>query len=218
MGCYRALILDFDGTLAATLEDVVWCMGQTFQSFGLPAPPSAAVQATMGLPLEDALRLLSQDQCRSAEQEWVRAYREIYRMEGGHRTALFPGAVEVLASAQGRGVRTMVVSNKGVAALRSHLARLHLLSSVDVILGGDSVPCRKPDPQLYRAEMSPRLAGIRDQEVLVVGDTETDLKFANGAGLDSCWASYGYGNLHRCLDLRPSHVINSMYELEPLLA
>ena len=218
MGSYKALVLDFDGTLAATLDDVTWCMTRTLENFGLPAPSPSDVQATMGLPLEEALRLLSKDACKVAESEWVRAYREIYLTDGGHRASLFPGAAELLSHAREHRITILVASNKGTAALRALLERLKIVSFVNVILGGDSVAYPKPDPRLYRAEISPRLAGVRDSEVLVVGDTETDLRFASAAGLDCCWAAYGYGNRARCLDLKPTHVISSMSELAPLLA
>lgn len=218
MGSYKALVLDFDGTLAGTLDDVTWCMAHTLKKFGLPAPSPSDVQATMGLPLEEALRLLSKDACKVAESEWVRVYREIYLTDGGHRAALFPGAAELLSHAHECRITILVASNKGSAALRSLLERLKIVSFVNVILGGDSVAYPKPDPRLYRAEIKPRLAGVRDSEVLVVGDTETDLRFAFAAGLDCCWASYGYGNREHCLDLKPTHIIKNMCELKPLLA
>jgi len=214
---YQLILLDFDGTLAATLDDVAWCMTKTFEAFGLQPPSRKSVLATMGLPLEDVLRALSEGKSVREEECWVRLYREIYKTDGALHTSLFPGVAETLALAHQHGIATVVLSNKGTSAIQASLERLGVISHVDLVFGGDLTEYRKPDPRLYTTNLKRILPAINDSEVLMVGDTETDLEFAMNACVDSCWASYGYGNRQRCLQLAPTHIVESLYELAPLL-
>jgi phosphoglycolate phosphatase len=219
MKSYKALVLDFDGTLASTLEDVALCMVKTFRAFGLPPPTSGDVLPTMGLPLEEAFRKLLGGGCSAQNlQEWVRVYRDLYASSGAPRTRLFPGAAEFLGRAHANGVRTVLVSNKGKAAIHLTLSRLGVLERLTMVLAGDSSDARKPDPLLYQYEIRPKIQPCSDEEVLVVGDTEIDLQFANNCGLDSCWVSYGYGNPEKCLACGPTYVADSLPQIMPVIS
>lgn len=212
---YRYLLLDFDGTVAATLDDIAWCMRRTFESFRLKPPRREDVLRTIGLPLEDVLRILSEGKSVPEEQQWVRLYRDIYKSEGGLHTSLFPGVAETLALTHRNNITTVIISNKGSGAVESSLERLGIISCVDFVFGGDLTEYRKPDPRLYTTELRRMLPKINDADVLMVGDTEIDLQFASNARLHSCWASYGYGNPQHCLQLAPTHVVENLYELTP---
>ncbi len=205
---FRLLIMDFDGTLADTLPDVVWCMARTFERFGCAVPADGAVLRTVGMTLEDSFRALG---CPLSVQgdmaEWVRTYREIYRDAGGRRTMLFPGMASCMRQIAGSGVRLAIVSNKGIAALQAAVERLGVSDYVDRIFGGDSVRHTKPDPELFHAEIGPCYPSCSSGDVLVVGDTQTDLAFARAAGLRSCWASYGYGRREQCLACNPDYTV-----------
>lgn len=214
MKSYKALVLDFDGTLASTLEDVASCMVKTFRAFGLSPPATEDVLPTMGLPLEEAfLKLLGDRSSAQNPQEWARVYRGLYASGGAPQTRLFPGAAGFLARAHANGVQTVLVSNKGEAAIHTTLSRLGILKCITMVLAGDSSGARKPAPALYRREIRPSIRPCADEEVLVVGDTEVDLQFANNCGLDSCWVAYGYGNRQRCLACGPIYVVDSLAQI-----
>lgn len=195
---YRLLIADFDGTLVETLDDVAWCMKMTFETNGFSAPDRDAVRATIGLSLEDSLRRLSAVPLSSQELSlWVRTYRTLYKTEQGRCSRLFPGVREALKEINQRGVDIVIVSNKGVAAIRAALSKFDIEELIARPFGADVTRYRKPHPALYHEEIKPLFSGLQDHEVLVVGDTSVDLEFAWNAGVAACWASYGYGALER---------------------
>lgn len=212
------LIMDFDGTIAETLEDVAFCMKGTFENYGLRAPNYSAVHATVGLTLEDSFRVLSDGAIpKDKVDEWVAFYRDLYKKEGGVRTRLFSGMDESMQTAYERGVKILVVSNKGMSAIQAALSKLGVAQYVDHILSGDTVTHKKPDPGLYSDEIRKLYPDIKDDEVLVVGDTIVDLTFAKNAGLRSCWASYGYGKSEECLACDPTCIIEEAKELAALI-
>ncbi|MDD3183318.1 MAG: HAD family hydrolase [Alphaproteobacteria bacterium] len=212
------LIMDFDGTIAETLEDVAFCMKKTFEYYGLRAPDYLAVHATVGLTLEDSFRVLSDGAVRKDKVgEWVYFYRDLYKKEGGMRTRLFHGMDQAMQTAHEKGVKILVVSNKGMSAIQAALSKLGVAQYVDQILSGDTVTHKKPDSGLYSEEIKKLYPDVKDDEVLVVGDTIIDLTFAKNAELRSCWASYGYGKSEECLACGPTFIIKEATELASLI-
>lgn len=76
----------------------------------------------------------------------------------------------------------------------------------------------KPDPGVVSQVILPHFPELGRTQMLMVGDTETDILFARRASLACCWASYGYGNVQRCRLLAPAFEIASITELAALLA
>jgi phosphoglycolate phosphatase len=210
----RLLIFDFDGTLADTLDDVVWCMRDTFEEFGLPLPDRQAVASTVGLTLEQSIvRLAGSAVSVDSVAPFVELYRRRYQASSGSRTVLYPGVKEFLESLAQADVTSVVVSNKGFEAIRSTLARLGIVDSFAQIFAGDTTTYKKPDPRLFEREIRPRFADIAPDEMMVVGDTETDLRWAANSGLRFCWAAYGYGSSEDCAAIAGGSVISSIEDL-----
>lgn len=209
---YELLLLDFDGTLASTHEDVLWCMRRTFESLEVEPPPPATVLGTIGLLLEHAVESLRPPGHPVPNSAWVSTYRRIFHDEAGPRTYFFAGARAVLHEAKRRGIETAVVSNRGSNSIETLLQALGPMRPRH-ILGRDRVMFRKPDARLLHCDLRRRFPAIRADAMLVVGDTPTDLRFARAAGLAACWAEYGYGNRARCLRYSPKYVIRSFPEL-----
>jgi len=67
----------------------------------------------------------------------------------------------------------------------------------------------KPDSALYHTKIHPHVGD--PQSCLLVGDTPTDIRFAQGVGMPVVWASFGYGRA--CLPLAPTHTVASLETL-----
>lgn len=215
---YKLFIFDFDGTLADTLDDIAWCMARTFHHFGEPAPGKSAVRAIMSGPLEMSIQQLRGKPSPPSEvAEWVRYYRSIYNGEREMRSALFPGAQELLEQVTAEGIHSLVVSNKGSVAVETELSRLGIRGRIQGIFAADAVAYPKPDSRLYHEEIKSAFPSFDDRDVLVIGDTEVDLRFAKNAGVACCWAAYGYGRREDCLRLNPDITIESLSELRLVL-
>ena len=215
---YKAVIFDFDGTLADTLNDVTLCMQETFEAFGDKCTDRVDVKRTMGLPLEAAFaELRSKDSDPADIAERVEHYRRLYARQGGVHTRLYPGVQKVLHGALKVGIQSLVVSNKGHDAIDAALKSLGIANTIARVFAVDTVRFRKPDRRLYQEEIKPVLENPSDAEVLVVGDSESDLIFARNSGLASCWAAYGYGDASACQQLNPDIVIHAFDELNDLL-
>lgn len=217
----RLALIDFDGTLCSTHNAVCHVIDLTFASFDREKAPATDVDAAIrsGIVVSEVFNLLLGHQpSDTLGQSWAARYREIYNSgEGLARTKLFAGVVEGLDALAATGWRCCVVSNKGVAALRTALAHFSLDSRFELVIGDEPGQRRKPDPELYAETVLPRLAGARPERCLMIGDTATDLRFARAIGAEACWAEYGFGDREECLALRPDIGLSRFDDIKGLL-
>ena len=211
MNAFAAIIFDYDGTLFDTRAAIVHCIRRTFEQSGRPMPANDAIMRTVksGIALQDTFAILDEGLRgdRAALDAQVKIYRSFYLTEGTPLLRPFSGVAEVLNQIHAAGTKCLVVSNKGVAAIRRSLDESRLTAFIDVIMGDEPGLPRKPDPALITHYILPRYPLLRREQILMVGDTETDIQFAKAGGISCCWASYGFGEAERCRALTPDYEI-----------
>ena len=210
---YSLLLFDFDGTLADTSPAIKACHVETARTFGVEPVDEKTVEAFLHLPLGKSLPGMYPDLPENEIQTWVAMYRKLYAPLGLELTRPFPGIREVLDQAKDGGAAMAVTSNKGEEALRASLASTGLEDYFTLIVGDTGDKPLKPDPLMYFAYVLPKHPHITLDQVLVVGDTETDLAFAENVGCSSCWAAYGYGRPEVCRARGPRHTAHRVGEL-----
>ncbi|PYS08212.1 MAG: hypothetical protein DMG17_29340 [Acidobacteria bacterium] len=124
---------------------------------------------------------------------------------------------DTLAAVQAARIKTVLLSNKGNAGLSSTVQQFEIINYFDLILSADHVKHHKPSAALYTTHIAPVFPQGDPKNILVVGDTESDLRFANNIGAQSCWAAYGYGDASACIALAPTFTISGISELRGLL-
>ena len=108
-----------------------------------------------------------------------------------------------------------VCTNKPVGLTRKIISKMaidHYFE--DAILGGDSLDIRKPNPQHLVGVIE--LMGLRTNNVIMVGDSETDIKAARGAGVPIVVVDYGYTSIPHDL-LGADALISSFFELPDVM-
>ena len=222
MSGYKVIVFDYDGTLFDTRPAIIHCIQRAFAACGRPIPALEAIAGTVrtGLPLQETFFVLDKNLRteRTTLNEFVKTYRKIYLDEGAPLTKPFVGVSDALQDIHARGIKCVVVSNKGIAAIRRSLDQSQLSSFVDLVFGDEAGLPKKPDPAIVVDHILPRYAPLRREQMLVFGDTEIDIILAKRSGIPCCWASYGYGETERCRQLKPEHEISSIEQLPALVA
>src|SRR5271163_4096270 len=107
---YRLAIFDFDGTLASTLGVISESLSETFASFGYDAPSLEEVKATVGLTLEDSVRILTKRRVSDAQlPSMVNLYRELHDARAALSVRLFDGAMRLLEELPSHGIKSALV-------------------------------------------------------------------------------------------------------------
>jgi len=214
----KTVILDFDGTLASSLEGIWSCMRETLAHYHFAEPTIEDVRCTVGLTLEESMHRLTQGRCeKPLTSEMVNFYRTLHTSKAAPLTHLFDGAIPVLVELHSQNIFTILVSNKGRAGLHQLISQFNIGSYLDAILSAEDVNFRKPDARLYSQNIAPLLKQHPESQVLVVGDTESDILLAKNTGLLSCWASYGYGDPQSCKALSPDLTLQKLIDLPTMI-
>lgn len=210
MRAFDLVIFDFDGTLADSASGIAACMGAAFESCDLRPPSPDDVRPRIGLGLEEAIRQLIRDRREVDVAHVAQRYRELHPTVAAPATTLYPGASDALALLDAAGLQLTVVSQKARRGLVQLLAQLAIDHYFDLALGSDDVMAPKPQRALYEHHMTPRFGDLARDRVLVVGDTDIDLRFAANIGARGCWAEYGYGHKGSCRALEPAYTITEI--------
>ena len=105
-------------------------------------------------------------------------YQAHYASRLGRETRLFPGMIEGLARLAAKwGFRSRSITNKATRFVRPHLVAAGIEHYFAVVIGGDDLPAKKPDPAPLRHVAA--VFGIPPARLLMVGDSGNDV--AGGA-------------------------------------
>jgi phosphoglycolate phosphatase len=140
----------------------------------------------------------------------VRRFLDFYGEHLLDATVLYPGVAKALASLADAGVALTVCSNKPEGYSRTILEGLGVLARFRALIGGDTLPTRKPDPT-GMAELV-RAAQTTPDRTLLVGDSYVDVATAANAGVDFCGVAWGL-DPERLQAARPALIVESMDEL-----
>jgi phosphoglycolate phosphatase len=188
----KAILFDFDGTLADTATDLARPLNRLRAARGLPELPIETLRpfassGARGL-LEAGLGILpDHPEFKPLREAFLRHYADEICVD----TRLFPGMETLLAEIETRGLRWGIVTNKSTHLTRRIVAALGLDKRAACVVCGDTTPHLKPHPaSLLHAANELRLAPA---DCVYLGDDQRDMQAAQAAGMRSVAVSWGYG-------------------------
>jgi phosphoglycolate phosphatase len=185
-----AIVFDLDGTLIDSRRDITTAINRMRAERDLPPLALEAVVTMVG----EGARLLVERALGpgfppESIDEALKRYLGYYDEVCLDATTAYPG-VEAMLAALGRRYPLALLSNKGEAFSRKILDGLGLTGFFREILGGDSLPSRKPDPAGLHI-LAGRL-GVPVERLLLVGDTWIDAETAHNAGCAFALVKWGF--------------------------
>jgi len=212
----KAILFDLDGTLVDSARDLQEALNALLAEEGLRPVGLDDVKAMVGdgaaKLVERAFAAAGGDLARLPEL--VRRFLDHYRTEATRHTGVYPGVPETLAGLRRRGLELAVVTNKPEAATLDILEALGLRGFFGAVVGGDTLPERKPHPRPVLAALE-RLA-VSPDAALMVGDNDHDVQAAHAAGVRAVAVTYGYSHKPHA-ELGADRLIDAMIELLPLV-
>jgi phosphoglycolate phosphatase len=187
---FTHVVFDLDGTLVDSEADLAAATNHVLGAFGLPEVDVA----TLGTYVGDGARTLVARALGPAHaarlDEGVECFLAYYRRHLLDATRPYPGVEALLAALHARAVRLSIVTNKAEALSRSILEGLGLMRWIGALVGGDTLPTRKPDPAGLRRVLAG--AGTAPQRALMVGDSSIDRDTAHAAAVAFCGVTWGF--------------------------
>lgn len=186
----RAVVFDLDGTLIDSAPDIHAAVNKMLTAEGydtldLPTVTSfignglpklvERVMKTLGLPME-----MHADLCTKVMVH--------YTDPSDFLKQPYPGVLGALKSLKAQGTALAICTNKPFDAAQADLDFLGMADFFDAMVGGDTLPVKKPDPApLHRC-----LELLGAKAALYVGDSETDYDTAQNAAFDFALFTLGY--------------------------
>lgn len=185
-----AIVFDLDGTLIDSAPDIHAALNQVIEGAGTAGfdLPTVISFIGNGIPtlVERAMR--ARDLAMDRHAELTAKMVEVYSAASTVRTAAYPGLTGALAALRAQGAALGICTNKPEAPARDILRDLDLAPHFDVVVGGDTLSVKKPDPAPLEAAFAAMAPGPR----LYVGDSETDAETARRAGVPFLLFTEGY--------------------------
>ena len=190
-----AVAIDLDGTLLDTLPDIAEAADRMLADLGRPPAGEALVRRYIGNGIARLTKRLLTGELDGEPVDGLFAralplFEDHYRETLTHRTAPFPGVLEGLHAFRSEALLLACVTNKTAAFTEPLLAATGLRGFFDLVLSGDSLPRKKPDPLplLHCA----RQFLVETRKLLVIGDSVNDVQAARAAGCPVFCVPYGY--------------------------
>ncbi|WP_350562053.1 phosphoglycolate phosphatase [Psychrobacter sp. CAL346-MNA-CIBAN-0220] len=214
----KLLIFDFDGTLIDSVPDLADAANLMLTQLGKANYPIDTIKEWVGngarALVERALsgsvevdKSLSVAEIEAAEQLFFTAYAE----HDASKTTSYPDVDQGLQQLKAAGFTLALVTNKPIRFVPKILEGLGWSPLFDMVLGGDSLPLKKPDPAplLHVCET----LKFNPAEAIMIGDSINDISAGKNANIDTIGLSYGYNYGKYISESNPNQVFENFANL-----
>jgi len=212
----QLILLDLDGTLIDSVPDLAFCVDAMMKQLGLPIHGEDKVRNWVGNGIERFVRraLVGALEGEPDEALFQRAFPiflQLYAENTSQRSIVYSGVRDALDYMQAVGYPLGCVTNKAGSFTETLLQDLRLRDYFDLVISGDSLPKKKPDPlPLLHAAKE---LGAKPAQSLMIGDSVNDVRAARSAGFQVVCVSYGYNHGRDIGEAEPDLVVDSLLEL-----
>jgi len=216
----KMILIDVDGTLVDSVPDLAYCVDEMMRRLGRPPHGEDKVRDWVGNGVERLVRraLVGQLDGEPSDEDFARAhplFLELYAENTSKRSVLYPGVREGLEYMKSRGYRLGCVTNKAAQFTIPLLKDLGIHDEFGIVVCGDTLPMKKPDP--LPLQHAATHFGVGSEDSLMLGDSKSDVSAARAAGFQIVCMSYGYNHGEDIRNYSPDAVIDSMADLPALI-
>lgn len=189
----KAIIFDFDGTLADTVPAIREGINLTMRALGYPESSESDILAHINFGARRLIRLSLPGELQDDEKkvdEALALYDKMYEKTYLHTDHLYAGMSEVLSTLKNRGYRIAVMSNKQDPFIVNLAAALLPKDCYTVARGQRRGAPAKPDPTVPLEIAS--ILGTEPSQCAFVGDSNVDMETAKNAGMCPVGVCWGY--------------------------
>ena len=212
---YRAYLFDLDGTLVDSVPDIDQALNHALATADLPPVAESLTRHWIGhgsrTLIQQALQHHQQPADTTAIDQLIGPFLSHYKANIAVHSKIYPQVRETLSTLQQAGSKLAVVTNKLTELSEPLLKDIRLYDFFDLIVCGDTTAQPKPaaDPIVLCLEHF----DLTPPQVLMVGDSETDVLAAKAANVGVACVRDGYNHGVDVTTLDPDFVITSFAEL-----
>lgn len=217
----RGVIIDLDGTMLHTAQDLHIAVNRMREGLGLAPLNLETAISFVGKGADNLVRKaigvdFSDNEVEQRFAEAMALFEQHYFDVNGEFASAYPGVHEGLQEMQAKGLRMACVTNKPIAFTLPLLKKTGLHDYFEIIYGGDSFAKKKPDPmQLLQVCADFEL---KPAQVVAIGDSINDSQAARAAGCKVLAVPYGYNHGQAIQDVDSDGIVSSLLEAAHLIS
>jgi 2-phosphoglycolate phosphatase len=204
----RAVLFDLDGTLVDTAPDLCAAANAMRAQHVLEPLPVETLKPAASRGTRAMLALALPQLDAEAREAWVEPFLQAYAGAIAVHSRLFEGMHSVLDAIEADGATWGIVTNKPYYLARALIDTLDLGARCAVLIGGDTLAQRKPDPQPLWFACDQ--IGLSARSAVYVGDDQRDVQAAHAAGMRCIAAAWGYRDGKDCIEAWQADAIAMM--------
>ena len=190
------ILFDLDGTLIDSTEAILESFHHSFDVYKRAHPSDEEIKALIGHPLDVMYKDLGVEEV--LVWDFVKTYKEHYRMIHTDKTVLLDYAIDAIREAQ-KFARLGVVTTKTGTYSRELLVHFGLMDAFEVLIGREDVHHPKPHSEPIDKALS--IMKSNKEQCWMIGDTRLDIASADNAGIKSVAVLCGYDKREQLLTL-----------------
>ncbi len=210
---------DLDGTLVDTAAEIAEAVNRTLGDFAIARRPLPEIEALIGDGAHALMRRLvariAEEGDAAARAADVNAVLDCldghYGQTAGTTSQPYPGCRATLDRLLAGGVRVVCVTNKELAHARRVLEATGLADAFELIIGGDSLPWKKPHAGVLKHVLDE--LQVPAARAAHVGDSQTDVEAARNAGVAAWAVPWGYNAGRRIEDAEPARIFDGLPQI-----
>ena len=184
------MLFDLDGTLLDSAPDMLATANRMRAARGLAPMAMSQLRPHVSRGSRAMLEAGFPDHGPRQRDAMVAEFLDLYLQELGRHSVLFPGVEAMLEALDHDGVKWGIVTNKPEYLAREILPQHGWQVRCAVLIGGDTLPQRKPHP--LPLQTAAQRMGFVPAQCVYVGDDARDIEAARAAGMPSIAALWGY--------------------------
>ena len=192
---YKGIIFDLDGTLLNTIEDLTDSVNDVMDIYHFPKHNVKACKMMVGNGFRKLItRALPEDKQKDETfiDEALMKFAQAYHKRYLNKTAPYDGILQMIKGLEQKGILIAVNSNKRGDYTTALVDKFFSKNPMVAVYGereSEGIP-KKPDPAaaLQIAEQM----HLSVKEVLYIGDSKTDMKTGQNAGMDTIGVAWGF--------------------------
>ncbi len=207
----KLIIWDLDGTLIDSKRDIAFAVNETLERIDHPPISEEEIYSYVGNGVRPLIeRAVAASGGGNSLDTAIKHFQKIYLAHLLDTTILFDGILDVLRHFENK--KMAVASNKPYLYVTKILEGLHVADLFMSVKGGDSLPTRKPDPEMIKVILHE--AGVGPENAVFVGDSAVDIQTGKNAGVHTIGVSYGFRPLTELMKSAPDLLIPTPLDLK----
>ena len=212
----KAVVFDFDYTLADSSQGACDCINFALSGMGLQTVSFAFATKTIGLSLPNTFEKLAPASQWGRADEFSSLFAERADEVMASMTSIYPAVPNVLEELVERGIVLGITSTKFRYRIEGILERDGLAHLFQVIVGGEDVAAHKPDPSGLLSTVASLCHSPSDS--VYVGDSTVDAETAAAARIPFIGVLSGTTSLADFEKFNAQCILGDVSELPELLA